>query len=256
VIGTNKNPFIIMKKHVECPMDPSKTFTSMKWNLKEVKKIEYHVKTSRCHHPPLQDLVVTGAYGNERSTPLLMACQHGDLKAVQRIVERWGIDVRSAAVHCCIDWPYTRVIGVTPLFVAAFFHHRKIVEYLVGKGANVNSRTRAANPKHSGMTPLYAASIIHSDEALEEEKILIIHFLLESGADPSPITDDGRPIWFNSSLCSQITTLLVEWGMSVKQRAPNSGITVLRFWAKKATDVHEDGSLRVVQMLLEKGADI
>ncbi len=104
--GTKKIQHIIMKKYVECPMDPSKTFTSMKWNLKEVKKIEYHVKNAskRCQHPTLQDLVVKGLYEDERSTPLLMACQHGDLKVVKRIVERWSVNVSTSAVHYA-NWP-------------------------------------------------------------------------------------------------------------------------------------------------------
>ena len=124
-----------------CPLDRSKTFPSMKWNLEEVLEIEEHIKsTTSCQHPPLEDLVITSKSGSQISTPLLMSCQYGDLEAVKRIIEIWGVNVSTAAVTCTI-WSYTRVEGVTPLFVAAFYHHSKIVKYLIEKGANVNSRT-------------------------------------------------------------------------------------------------------------------
>jgi len=216
----------------------------MKWNLKEVKEIEHHVKTStNCQHPRLEDLVVTGLCENERSTPLLMACRHGDLEAVKRIVDVWGINVCTATVHCHTPWPRLRIRirieEVTPLFVAASNCHTKIVRYLVEKGANVNSRTHAQEKVYSGMTPVYAATVL-SKESVDDERISTIRFLLESGADPSLITDDGRPIWLNFSLSSQITTLLVEWGWNFGQRAPHSGVTIFSFLAYKVTDNPQD----------------
>jgi len=235
----------------------------MKWNLEEVVAIEEHIKTATsCQHPPLEDLVVTGISESQISTPLLMACQHGDLEAVKRIIEIWGVNVSTAAVTNTI-WPYTRVEGVTPLFVAAFYHHSKIVKYLIDKGADINSRTHSTDQEYSGMTPLYAAAVF-SDESDQEsqkiERISTVRLLLQSGADPSPLTDDGEPIWFRQelpvSLRSQIITLLVEWGMDLNQRGPDAGNTVLHSWAEVVLDNQENESLGIVQMLLEKGADL
>ncbi len=54
-----------------------------------------------------------------------------------------------------------------------------------------------------------------------------------------------------------MATLLVEWGMDLNQREPDSGITILHFWAKLvAENPEEDESLGVVQMLLKKGGDL
>jgi len=227
----------------------------MKWNLKEVKKIEYHVKNAskRCQHPTLQDLVVKGLYEDERSTPLLMACQHGDLKAVKRIVERWRVNVSISAVHYA-NWPCSRLEGVTPLFVAAYYCHINIVRYLIEKGADVHSRTHSTDQEYSGLTPLHAVTVFSEDTV--DEKISTIRCLLEAGADPSPLSDDGMPIWHYIFSSSQITTFLVEWGMDLNQREPYSGNTVLHFWAKQVTEnPDEDESLGAVQMLLEKGAN-
>lgn len=182
-----------------------------------------------------------------------MACKHGDLNAVKQIVEGWGIDVCTAAVHCAVS-PDRRMEGVTPLFVAAVQSHSKIVQYLLEKGANVSSRIRTTDKEISGATPLCAAIILTNPD--NEERISIIRFLLESGADPSAVPDDGVPIWLCDSWRGQITTLLVEWGLNLSQREPDSGSTVLHLWAGQFADIPEDKLLAVVQMLLKKGADL
>ena len=164
----------------------------MKWTLEDVKAIENHLKTANsCSHPPLLDLVVAGLQEHHRSTPLLMACCNGDLEAVQRIVEVWGVNVCTAGVY-----PMGRQLieGVTPLFCAAMGCHSEIVRYLVEKGANVSSKTHSTDKEFSGATPLHAA-VYNIQDFNCEEKISIIRFLLESGADPSALSSDGTPIW-------------------------------------------------------------
>lgn len=226
----------------------------MKWSLKEVKEIENHIKTTTsCQHPPLEEIIVTGLQEYQRSTPLLMACKYGDLEAVKLIVEGWGINVCTPAVHCAVS-PDRRLEGVTPLFIAAMQFHSKIVRYLVEKGASVSSRVQATDKGISGATSLLGAIYGNPDSDCEE-KISIIRFLLESGADPSALTDDGVPISL-SDLNVQVTTLLVEWGIDLSQRDPDSGFTMLHLWAGSFTDSPEDRSLSVVKMLLNHGADL
>ena len=70
---------------IHCPFKP---LTSISWmprmRLCQVIEIEKHSSTSSCHHPPLKDVVFHGAM--DGTTPLLLACSHGDLDAVKHIV--------------------------------------------------------------------------------------------------------------------------------------------------------------------------
>jgi len=143
---------------MQCPLDPSTTFTSKRWTLEEVKEIEAHVRTAcscpHVPHPSLQDLVVTGLEEHERSTPLLMACLHGDLEAVKRIVDGWGVNLCKGIVHPILA---TLVDNVTPLFVAASKCYTNVVRYLLERRAPVSFRTFGAEKKYFGLMPLHAA---------------------------------------------------------------------------------------------------
>jgi len=125
---------------IDCPFKP---LTSIEWmprmRLPQVMEIEKHISTSSCHHPPLKDLVYHGTI--DGISPLLLACYHGSLKAVQRIVECWGVNVRATAVYyiplysitaqptafCAddsedeyeCDTSWIKIEDVSPLFVAA-----------------------------------------------------------------------------------------------------------------------------------------
>jgi len=240
---------------VQCPLDPSTTFTSKRWTLEEVKEIEAHVRTaSSCPHgphPSLQDLGVTGLEEHERSTPLLMACLHGDLEAVKRI-EGWGVNLCKSNVHPILG---TLVDNVTPLFVAASKSYDNIVHYLLKNGAKVSSRTYATEKKYCGLMPLHAAVLFGGDHG--DMQISTIRCLLENDADPSVLSHDGVPMWLHGDTPDgQIITLLAQWGLNLSQRAPDRGLTPLHMWASQFNPQYEDMSLDVVEMLLEKGADI
>ncbi len=93
-----------MATTIFCPLNPSR-LALLKWGSNGLgrrshnatEEIESHVKSSTtCCHPPLKDLVLAGFL--EGSTPLLMACQMGNIVAVDRILECWRADVNRAAV--------------------------------------------------------------------------------------------------------------------------------------------------------------
>ena len=191
-----------------------------------------------------------------------MACSHGNLEAVKIIVEDWGVDVSTAAVHS-IGGLVAVDVRMTPLFLAGYNRHNKIVRYLTAKGAQLSSSTTLAvrtPPEHlrwnCGATPLHAAVRNSSIFSNHEGRVSTIRILLECGADPSALTQDDIPVW--STLYRdgiEITTLLVQWGLDLSQRCPKTGITLLHLWAGNRGYGNKDEILGVVKMILEKGAD-
>lgn len=236
-----------------CPLHPSKTFSFAYWTLEKVQEIESHINTATtCRHSLLKNLKVKGLEKYQKSTPLLMTCSDGNLEAVKQIVKGWGVNVSKAAAHT-IEGQI--VDGVTPLFVAALHCHIEIVRYLVGKGAQVSTRTTlATTPEYVGLycgaTPLHAAVRCHR-YFNPEGRALTIRFLLECGADPSALTQGKVPIWSPLDWSgNKIITLLVQWGLDVNQRCPDSGITLLHLWAGNRR--YEDGAWGVVKCFWRK----
>ncbi len=153
-----------------CPLDPNRAFmfrrTAPPMGLSHLHLIENHVSTNdvvNCPHPPLNELTFDGFI--KGATPLLLAIHHGEFESVKRIVESWGVDVRSAApyyYHRPSSTQMVKIESVTPLFVAAFQGRSKIVRYLLDKGADVNAKTsNEAEPKYDGLTPLNGAVSEH-----------------------------------------------------------------------------------------------
>ena len=83
-----------------------------------------------------------------RGAPLSIfeACAAGEIERVERLLE--GGDAFDAINSYSRD-------GMTPLHLAAFFGHAKIVEMLLARDADVTARSRNAN----GNTPLHAALV-------------------------------------------------------------------------------------------------
>ena len=73
---------------------------------------------------------------------LCEACAAGEEERVERLA---GADAPSLHTHSPDGW--------TPLHLAAFFGHARVVEFLLAHGVDVNARSRNAN----GNTPLHAA---------------------------------------------------------------------------------------------------
>jgi len=111
-----------------------------------------------------------------RGAPLSIfeACAAGELERVERLLESGEA---SSAVNS-----YSRD-GMTPLHLAAFFGHAKIVELLLAHDADVAARSRNAN----GHTPLQAA--------LAGNFKLVAGLLIGAGADVNaPDAAGWRPL--------------------------------------------------------------
>lgn len=96
---------------------------------------------------------------------------------------------RTAAVEEAIQWAGDGVLnaysrdGYTPLQLACFFGHEEVANQLVSRGANVNAISR--NPMV--IQPIHAATA--------GNHLGIVRLLLEAGADPNAVQQDGfRPL--------------------------------------------------------------
>jgi len=108
---------------------------------------------------------------------LFEACAAGEVERVERLVEadRGSIDTFSSD-------------GWTPLHLASFFGHTKIVEMLLAQGADVNARSR----NHNGNTPLHAA--------LAANHKMVAGLLIGQGADVNAADAAGwRPLHLAAS---------------------------------------------------------
>ena len=102
------------------------------------------------------------------------ACAAGELEHVERLLED-GPDPSAINAHGTDGW--------TPLHLAAFFGHAKIVELLLSRGADVAARSRNPN----GNTPLHAA--------LAGNHKLVAGLLIGRGADVNAADAAGwRPL--------------------------------------------------------------
>jgi ankyrin repeat protein len=101
---------------------------------------------------------------------LFDACAAGEIERVERTLDASTTDTYSAD-------------GWTPLHLAAFFGHPKIVELLLAQNADVTARSRNAN----GNTPLHAA--------LAGNHKLVAGLLIGRGADVNAADANGwRPL--------------------------------------------------------------
>jgi len=102
------------------------------------------------------------------------ACAAGELEHVERLLEG-GRDASAINAHGADGW--------TPLHLAAFFGHAKIVELLLSRDADVAARSRNPN----GNTPLHAALVGNHK--------LVAGLLIGHGADVNAADAAGwRPL--------------------------------------------------------------
>lgn len=253
-------------------------------NLKEngwkavnlVQLLELHT-ASECQHPPVKELALSEHGGT--LTPLLFSIiEKGDLGAVKILIEDWGVGVNAALAGDysvsprLSDWSLT-FTNVTPLFAAAWYKHNNIVRYLVGQGADTSAgATVSLNDGSSApLTPLHAAFLFLEKQSTKSMQLDIIRFLVESGADPSVLSATIPFLsmmvkialelcWletadFNScTFCNpNAIYLLIELGMSVTQKCPESGRTVLHFLAAYWRIRNMES---FIQLILDKGGDL
>jgi uncharacterized protein len=142
---------------------------------------------------------------------LFEACAAGEVERVERLLA----DDAAALGHYSGD-------GWTPLHLAAFFGHAKIVEMLLARNPDVSARSRNPN----GNTPLHAA--------LAGNHKLVAGLLIGAGADVNgPDAQGWRPLHLaaaNANLDS--IKALVAQGADVAA-ANNEGLTALSLATEK-----------------------
>jgi len=116
-----------------------------------LKWVKEHISTCPCHHALPKDLVFRGSL--DGTTPIILAAHYGDLKMVKYLVEKWGVDVNATSVYYC----GCKIEKATPVFVASYSRRYNIVEYLIGKGANLSLKTTSEDNHLHDLTPLLGA---------------------------------------------------------------------------------------------------
>ncbi|XP_063904135.1 uncharacterized protein LOC135123427 [Zophobas morio] len=158
------------------------------------------------------------------TTPLLLACENGNLKIVEYFVKS-GVDVNRVNEN-----------GGTPLYIASLRGHQEVVEYLCTVGAEIN---RADN---QGGTPLYAASFNGHENVVE--------YLVTVGAEINRSDDYGATPLILACVKGhdKVVEYLTKTGAEVN-RANNDGVSPL-FAASF------NGHGKVVEYLTTVGAEI
>jgi len=258
---------------MSCPLDPSTFLRKSEPFLGSIhlNAIEDHVSTCKsCPHPPLNQFVF-GEGPLKGSTPLLLACHFGKLLSVKHMIESWQVDVQASGtyyLHPTSLTNFTTIEKASPLFVAAYRGHSRVVRYLLEQaGADVSARTlNAEDASLNGLTPLYGAVAVRWSTALSRtyhitveelaERTAIVLSLLKFGANP--ITDsfrpsDGRPMWIKPLCDFQATVALVNHGLDMNQ-CDSQGRTVMGHLLN-SIEYFEEDSLMFVKLMLDKGAD-
>jgi len=257
----------------QCLLKPE-TFLELDepFGILHVRAIDYHIETNNCPHPPLAEFVFKGTL--EGSTPLLLACHYGQFDSVKHIIERWGVDLNVAANYYPHPFrsPFfsmeSNIQNATPLFVAAFNGHRKIVRYLLEKGASINFNTSfSTSPEFDGLSLLHGAvsectwMSPNRNKPLESkraERGAIVRSLLEFGADVSTaFNSDGYPMWTEHLCGVNATAALINYGLDLTKRSPKLEQTLLHYWVDGLRrGITEEEALIIVKLLLNKGADL
>jgi len=218
-------------------------------------------------HTP-KDVVFVGG-----STPLILACQVGKLDAVKHIIEVWGVDVNASATYfsdpAILNSSKIRIEEASPLFVAAFHGHSRIVSFLLERGAASSVKL---SPQKSGFisvfdgwTPLHGAlSDLLNDSSQrplldqQKERKTIVWTLLKFKADPNAdysfSSSQGKPMWAESMCGIDTITALIHHGLDLKQRIPQTGQTLLHHITSRFT--YDDSLMALVTLLVDNKADI
>ncbi len=154
------------------------------------------------------------------------AAKKGLLAEVQRFVsEGISVDARSRG-------------DVTPLHEAAHAGHASLVEWLLDKGASINSRTQSERGYPGAETPLYMAVEMRQSETVQ--------LLLKRGANPNLKSSDGTSALDVAAASGDkdLAALLVENGARVNGRGESNPL-LSALCAKH---------LEIAQYLVSKGA--
>ncbi|EPQ14921.1 Ankyrin repeat and SOCS box protein 2 [Myotis brandtii] len=199
-----------------------------------------YLATCRGHLDCLQSLLQAGAEpdisNKSRETPLYKACERKNVEAV-RILVQYNADTN----HRCNR-------GWTALHESVSRNDLEVMEILVSSGAKVESKNAY------GITPLFVAAQSGQLEALR--------FLAKHGADINTQASDSASALFEA--CKNEHQLVVEFLLSQgadANKANKDGMLPLHVASKKGNYspllvAIRHGSLRIMQLLLDHGANI
>ena len=191
---------------------------------------------------------------------LLEACGNGELEAVKIIVGGLEVDVDEMATYnftssalATSSAETIEILGASPLFVAAGNCNLAITNYLIRRGANVNSRTNERG-KYSGMTPLHAAVSLRQDINWFQKRA-VIELLIANGADALAIDSSGFSMWMLCYEAKIASHLLVDLAVSLTEQLPGKNVGALHHWASSHgydSSLDQD-AVRIIELLLGKG---
>ena len=169
--------------------------------------------------------------GDHITTPLIIAARSGNIYSV-KIILRYKADIEARGTLKAISGNV--VEGCTPLWAAASFGHLEVLELLIERNAEVDSRTLA------GSTPLRAAAF--------NGHIDIVSCLVEHGADVDARHHDGSTPLMKTCLNGHVNvaTYLIEHGANIHLQ-DKDGFACLH-------DAAEGGHVEIVSKLLAVGA--
>ena len=171
------------------------------------------------------DKTLVSLRDSRQETPLSLAVNRGSLEMVTYLIENGAdVNVRNNS-------------SATPLYTAARRGRTEILKYLIDNGAVVDARCE------SGNTPLLAA--------VSSRKYDVVKYLLEKGANVAALDDSNdnalfKACWSNAGV--DIVEKLVSYGVDVNFKS-ESNMNCINYltWS---------GSTKVVNFLIEKGADV
>ncbi|MCW6506635.1 ankyrin repeat domain-containing protein [Lichenifustis flavocetrariae] len=173
----------------------------------------------------------TAARDRTGGTALTHAARAGHDKVVELLLGH-GADIDERTVE-----------GATPLYAAAEKDRLKAARALVAHGANVSL------PGRAGVPPLSAAAY-NGDLAM-------VNLLLDHGADPATPDASGKVAVLYAAARGfvPVVTRLLATGVGVNAVYANK-LTLLMWAAGYANDVPVDDGVKLVSLLLDKGATI
>jgi ankyrin repeat protein len=172
-------------------------------------------------------LIVSGSavVHGQTASPLVDAARTADVRAVQDIVRRGGVNVNAMAAD-----------GTTALYWAAERDDAPMVAALLKSGADARAKSRY------GVSPLVLAAANGNGE--------IVRQLLQAGADPDAGMSEGETALMTAARTgkAEVVKHLLAHGANVNARTPR-GQTAL-MWAAARNNA------TVVRALVEAGADL
>ncbi|CAG0924280.1 unnamed protein product, partial [Notodromas monacha] len=197
--------------------------------LGELDDLTYHLKLD-LESLSSRDRLAVASVSSGGCAPLFKACRVGNLGVARYLIDVCRVDVDQKG--------YTKegarvYHNTTPLWYAAVKGHRRLVEFLLSVGADVNAVT------DTGSTPIRSACF--------SSRIDIVELLLKHGADAEIANCNGGTCLINSVQSAPLCRMLLQHGVNANV-ADLHGRTAVHY----AVSMNK---LEALQVLAEFNAD-